>query len=116
MDSLDAQCLLLQSTTSADHPPPDLWRHEKDGSLVCRYSCGTTDFEWTADMLTETAADGRRSKNKRLPRPLERLIDCHRRFVQIVEDVCTVRLPTGSYTTCAFPTSPRSGRTRSSSS
>jgi hypothetical protein len=47
MDSLDAQCLLIQ-LTSGEIDPPNLWRHKRSGALSCAYAGATQVFTWPA--------------------------------------------------------------------
>jgi hypothetical protein len=70
MDSLDAQCLLIQ-VTMGEQRPPDLWRHERSGELSCAYEDGTTTFSWPASDVAKLA----RTWRDRGPSPMS-----HRRW------------------------------------
>lgn len=57
MDSLDAQCLLIQ-LTEGEIRPPDLWRHERSGALSCGYESGELVFTWPAENVAQMAVVG----------------------------------------------------------
>jgi hypothetical protein len=57
MDSLDAQCLLIQVAVDEQRPPA-LWRHDRSGELSCAYEGGTT-FTWRAKDVAEMARSSR---------------------------------------------------------
>ena len=54
MDSLDAQCLLIQ-LAEGEMPPPELWRHDRSGALSCRYEDAERAFSWPAEQVAEMA-------------------------------------------------------------
>jgi hypothetical protein len=82
MDSLDAQCLLIQ-LTEHETRPPDLWRHDRSGALVCAYEGGERTFTWPAEDVAEMARRWRHSDTSRAPREVLALRDAHERLVAL---------------------------------
>ena len=79
MDSLDAQCLITQ-LTGREMPAPDLWRHDRDGSLSCAYSGGEQTFTWRADDVAAMAERWRGSDRSEAPEEIGCFVDAHRRL------------------------------------
>lgn len=85
MDSLDAQCLLIE-LVERELPPPDLWHHKRSGELSCAYSEGEQTFTWKADAVAEMAERWRASESREVPGRLHPFIDAHRRLDQILTE------------------------------
>ena len=79
MDSLDAQCLLV-STVTKRQPPPDLWRHERSGSLSCAYSGGEQTFTWRAEDVAAMAERWRSTDGNEAPEQIRFFVDAHERL------------------------------------
>jgi hypothetical protein len=85
MDSLDAQCLLIQ-VTSGKQRPPDLWRHDRSGALSCAYKDGTRTFTWPAGDVAELARKWRgRDPGQTLRQALD-LRDAHQRLSAMADE------------------------------
>jgi hypothetical protein len=83
MDSLDAQCLLIQ-VTMGEQRPPDLWRHDRSGELSCAYEGGTTTFTWPPKDVAKLARRWRgRGPGPTSPQALA-LRDAHERLSAMV--------------------------------
>jgi hypothetical protein len=74
MDSLDAQCLVIQCA-EGKLCPPDLWRHERSGSLSCAYEGGERVFTWPAEDVAEMARRWRNSDRSVLPEQARLFLD-----------------------------------------
>ena len=85
MDSLDAQCLLIE-LVERELPPPDLWRHKRSGELSCAYSQGEQTFTWKADAVAEMAQQWRASAAREVPTQARPFIDAHRRMDEILAE------------------------------
>jgi hypothetical protein len=85
MDSLDAQCLLIQ-VTMGHQRPPDLWRHDRSGALSCAYEDGTTTFTWPAKDVAEMARKWRGRDPGETPRPALDLRDAHERLSAMADE------------------------------
>jgi hypothetical protein len=79
MDSLDAQCLLLQATEGKVRPP-DLWRHDSSGALSCAYEGSERTFTWPAKDVAEMARTWRSSNTSRAPEQARLFQDAHQRL------------------------------------
>jgi hypothetical protein len=79
MDSLDAQCLLIQ-VTMGEQRPPDVWRHERTGALSCAYEGGTRTFTWPAKDVVKLARRWRSRGPGRTPPQALALRDAHERL------------------------------------
>ena len=79
MDSLDAECLLIQATVGKVRPP-DLWRHDRCGALSCAYECGESEFTWSAKDVAELARTWRESDTTRAPKQARLFRDAHQRL------------------------------------
>jgi hypothetical protein len=82
MDSLDAQCLLIQLTAD-EIRPPDLWRHDRSGALTCGYEGGQRTFTWPAEDVAEMARRWRHSDAKRAPEQALAFRDAHERLASL---------------------------------
>jgi hypothetical protein len=82
MDSLDAQCLLIQ-LSEGEIRAPDLWRHDRSGALECGYESGERTFTWSADAVAEMAQRWRQSGTSRAPEQVMALRDAHERLAAL---------------------------------
>jgi hypothetical protein len=85
MDSLDAQCLLMQ-LTDGEIRSPDLWRHEGSGALACAYERGTSMFTWPAEAVAEMARRWRDRDTSPTPRQALALRDAHERLAALADE------------------------------
>jgi hypothetical protein len=79
VDSLDAQCLLMQ-LFEGQIRPPDLWRHERSGALSCAYEGSDRVFTWPAEDVAEMARTWRDSDMSRVPKQPRLFVDAHQRL------------------------------------
>jgi hypothetical protein len=79
MDSLDAECLLIE-ITEGEIRPPDLWRHDRSGALSCTYEGGRQTFSWPAEDVAEMARTWRDSDTSRAPEQARLFRDAHQRL------------------------------------
>jgi hypothetical protein len=79
MDSLDAQCLLIQ-VTMGEPRPPDLWRHNRSGELSCAYEDGTSTFTWPARDVARLARTWRDRDPGETPQQVLDLRNAHERL------------------------------------
>jgi hypothetical protein len=79
MDSLDAQCLLIQ-LTEGEIRAPDLWRHDRSGALSCAYEGGEGTFSWPAEDVAAMARTWRDSDTSRAPEQARLFLDAHQRL------------------------------------
>jgi hypothetical protein len=85
MDSLDAQCLLIE-VVSGEIRPPDLWRHDRSGALTCSYEGGTRTFTWPAEDVAEMARRWRRQESDGAPEQALALRDAHERLAALIAE------------------------------
>jgi hypothetical protein len=85
MDSLDAQCLLIQ-VTSGEQRPPDLWRHDRSGALSCAYEDGTSTFTWPAKDVGELARKWHGRGPGSTPPQALALRDAHKRLSAMADE------------------------------
>jgi hypothetical protein len=85
MDSLDAQCLLIDVAMDA-MPPPDLWRHDRSGALACCYEGGTRTFTWPPKDVAELARRWRDRKRDQTPKQALALRDAHERLAALIAE------------------------------
>ena len=85
MDSLDAQCLLIQ-VTMGEQRPPDLWRHDRSGALSCAYEGGTRTFTWPAKDVAELARTWRSREPGRTPQQALDLRNAHARLSAMADE------------------------------
>jgi hypothetical protein len=85
MDSLDAQCLLIQVTMGKQRPP-DLWRHDRSGELSCAYEDGTSTFTWPAKDVAELARKWRSRDVGETPRQALDLRAAHERLSAMADE------------------------------
>ena len=83
MDSLDAQCLLIQ-VTMGEQRPPDLWRHDRSGELSCANEDGTGTFTWPARDVAQMARTWRRRDVGQTPQQALDLRDAHERLLAMI--------------------------------
>jgi hypothetical protein len=86
MDSLDAQCLVMQ-LTDGTVPPPDLWRHDRSGALSWAYSGGENTYTWRPEQVADMARRWRRENANGEPAPVRKLADAHRRLLAMAGEV-----------------------------
>ena len=79
MDSLDAQCLIIERI-AREIPPPDLWHHSRSGELSCAYSKGEQTFTWSPDAVADMARSWRESATREVPERVRPFTDAHRRL------------------------------------
>jgi hypothetical protein len=79
MDSLDAQCLLIQ-LAEGEIRPPDVWRHARSGALSCAYEGGEWAFTWPAEDVAEMARTWRDSDTSRAPERARLFLHAHQRL------------------------------------
>jgi hypothetical protein len=85
MDSLDAQCLLID-VAMGEIPPPDLWRHDRSGALACCYEGGTRTFTWPPEDVAEMARRWRDRDRDRTPKQALALRDAHERLAALIAE------------------------------
>ena len=85
MDSLDAQCLLMQ-LAEGEIRAPDLWRHDRSGSLSCAYEGGERTFTWPAENVAEMARRWRKSDTSRAPEQARLFVDAHQRLEALASE------------------------------
>jgi hypothetical protein len=82
MDSLDAQCLIID-LVAGEIPPPSLWCHHTSGELSCTYSGGESTFTWGKEDVAEMAGRWRGSAPREVPERARHCVDAHRRLDDI---------------------------------
>ena len=82
MDSLDAQCLLIQ-LAEGEVPPPQHWRHERSGDLSCHYEEATRAFTWRAEEVARMARRWRTSDATEPPELARPFIAAHERLMAL---------------------------------
>jgi hypothetical protein len=85
MNSLDAQCLLIE-VAHGEIRPPDLWRHDRSGALTCCYENGTRTFTWPAEDVAEMARRWRQCNPDRAPTQALALRDAHERLAALIAE------------------------------
>jgi hypothetical protein len=85
MDSLDAQCLLID-VVMGEIPPPDLWRHDRSGALACCYEGGRRTFTWPPEDVAEMARRWRDGDRDRTPKRALALQDAHERLAALIAE------------------------------
>jgi hypothetical protein len=85
MDSLDAQCLLMQ-LSEGEIRAPDLWRHDRSGALSCAYEDGESCFTWPADDVSEMARRWRNSGTSHAPELARLFRDAHHRLLAMASE------------------------------
>jgi hypothetical protein len=82
MDSLDAQCLLIQ-LAEGEIRAPELWCHDRSGALSCGYEGGERAFTWRAEQVARMARRWRSSDTSRAPEHARLFADAHQRLVTL---------------------------------
>jgi len=82
MDSLDAECLLIQ-LAEGEVRAPDLWCHDRSGALSCAYEGGENTFTWPAEQVARMARTWRNSDTSRAPEQARLFVDAHQRLVAV---------------------------------
>lgn len=84
MDSIDAQCLVVDLLDPEGASPPQ-WRHPRDGSLHYRFAGSPRSFSWPADVVADMAADWRaRPDAASVPAAVARHVDVHQRVLSLL--------------------------------
>jgi hypothetical protein len=66
---------------------PDLWRHDRSGSLSCAYEGGERTFTWPAENVAEMARTWRNSDTSRAPEQARLFVDVHQRLEALASEV-----------------------------
>jgi hypothetical protein len=90
MDSLDAQCLLMQ-LVDGELPPPDLWRHERSGALSFAYAGSERAFTWPAGDVEEMARRWRDSQRRHVPEQARPILRAHARLETLAREAGLAR-------------------------
>lgn len=85
MDSLDAQCLLIQ-LFEGEVRPPDLWWHDRSGALSFAYDGSDRVFTWPAEDVAEMARRWRTSDTIRVPEQARLFLDAHQRLEALASE------------------------------
>lgn len=85
MDSLDAQCLLIQ-LAEGELPPPELWRHDRSGELSCRYEDATRVFTWRPEEVARMARRWRNSDPIQPPELARSFVAAHERLIALTDE------------------------------
>jgi hypothetical protein len=83
MESLDAQCLVIDLITGEGGPTPDRWQHRRDGTLAYRFGNSPRTFSWWPEAVAEMAERWRRSRRS-VPPAIAQLVAGHRAFVNLL--------------------------------
>jgi hypothetical protein len=65
---------------------PDLWRHERSGSLSCAYEGGELAFTWPAENVAELAHAWRNSNTGPAPEQARLFLDAHQRLEALASE------------------------------
>jgi hypothetical protein len=84
VDSLDAQCLLVD-LFERESRAPDLWRHASDGGLSCAYAEGTRTFSWESRAVSDMAARWREEHGDEVPALARPFVDVHTRVRDLID-------------------------------
>jgi hypothetical protein len=82
MDSLDAQCLLMQRTEGKLRAP-ELWRHDRSGELSCWYDGGEGTFTWAVEDVAEMARSWRNADTNQVPDQARLFRGAHERLISL---------------------------------
>jgi hypothetical protein len=85
MDSLDAQCLVIQHA-EGEIRAPEVWRHDRSGALSCGYERGELAFTWRPEQVAQMARTWRDSDASRVPEPARLFVDAHERLVALTNE------------------------------
>lgn len=85
MDTLDAQCLLIQ-LAEGEIRTPDLLCHDRSGALACGYESGELAFTWSAENVAEMARTWRNSDTNRVPEQARFFLDAHERLEALASE------------------------------
>lgn len=86
MDSIHAQCFVMELATDDATVGPDLWRHHQDGSLGWAFSHGSgKEYSWPAAAVADIAERWRRSGRVRPPEPIVGVLDAHERLAEMLD-------------------------------
>lgn len=85
MDSLDAQCLVVDLASSEDAQPPDQWQDLADGTLAYRFGSSSNTFSWRKEVVGDLAERWRTS-DKPVPAQIAGLVRTHQAFAAMVEN------------------------------
>src|SRR3989442_15383982 len=85
MDSLDAQCLVVD-LLGGKPEPPDFWRHDRSGALSFAYEGSDRSFTWGPDAVADMARKWRESDVREIPEAARLFIDMHERLEAMAEE------------------------------
>jgi hypothetical protein len=84
MDSLDAQCLLLQLAYGEGVRPPDPWRHERSGALTFAYAGSERSFTWPAEEVAQLVRRWRELEADEVAEPVRFLREAHAHLGRLI--------------------------------
>lgn len=84
MDSLDAQCLMIDLTTSEGARAPDQWMHLADGTLAYRFGESANSFSWPPHTVAEMATRWR-GEARAVPERIAGLVAGHTAFAAMLD-------------------------------
>ena len=86
MDSIDAQCLVVDLLDARAAGPP-LWRHDRDGTLHYRFDGSPRSYSWEADAVADMGEEWRtREPPAPPPASIERHVAAHRALIGILDE------------------------------
>jgi hypothetical protein len=86
MDSLDAQCLIIE-TVEREMPLPGIWRHDcVSGSLSCAYEGGENVFTWPREDVAAMARRWRDSDAHRTSKRARQFVDAYQRLEAVIRE------------------------------
>lgn len=86
MDSIDAQCLVVDLLDARAAGPP-LWRHDRDGTLHYRFDGSPRSYSWEAEAVADMAEEWRsRGGPPSPPASIERHVAAHRALFGILDE------------------------------
>lgn len=85
MESLDAQCLLIQLAED-EIPAPDLWCHDRSGALSCAYEGSERSFTWAAEHVASMARTWRSSHANRAPAQVRPFVEAHQHLEALAKE------------------------------
>jgi hypothetical protein len=86
MDSIDAQCLVVDLFDARAAGPP-FWRHDRDGTLHYRFDGSPRSYSWEAEAVTAMAEEWRtREPPAPPPASIARHVTAHLALISILTD------------------------------
>ena len=84
MDSIDAQCLVVDLFDARAAGPP-FWRHDRDGTLHYRFDGSPRSYSWETDAVAAMAEEWReREPPAPVPASIERHVAAHRELLGVL--------------------------------